>query len=111
MRTEPKNTYDQGESAILEFVDGPRDSKFMMTAKTIARDAMLGRKPTPLTVINMKKTTQFRSKEELSSLATFFLEREFDKTQSEKGIVADEGKAPSKSSLPLAQVEEIIALL
>ncbi|KAF5230382.1 hypothetical protein FANTH_13871, partial [Fusarium anthophilum] len=60
VRTESKNTYDQGESAILEFVDGPKDSRFMMTAKTVARDRMLGQEHTPVTRTNIKKVTQFR---------------------------------------------------
>ncbi|GJN70842.1 hypothetical protein PLIIFM63780_002565 [Purpureocillium lilacinum] len=72
-RTEPKNTYDQGESAILELVDGPKDSRFMMTAKTVARDRMLGRQATPLTRQNIKKVTQFRGEEDLENMVQRFM--------------------------------------
>ncbi|ODA80298.1 hypothetical protein RJ55_03256 [Drechmeria coniospora] len=73
VRTEPKNTYDQGESAILEFVDGPKDSRFMMTAKTLARDRLLGRQPTPVTNQNVKKVTQFRGQEDLEAMVQRFM--------------------------------------
>ena len=73
VRTEPKNVYDQGESAILEFVDGPKDSRFMMTAKTVARDRALGRPTTAVTGLNVKKVTQFRGKEEFESMVQKFM--------------------------------------
>ncbi|KFG88079.1 50S ribosomal protein L17 [Metarhizium anisopliae] len=73
VRTEPKNTYDQGESSILEFVDGPKDSRFMMTAKTIARDRFLGRESTPVTAQNIKKVTQFRGEKDLEDMVQRFL--------------------------------------
>lgn len=100
VRTEPKNVYDQGESAILEFVDGAKDSKFMLTAKTIARDALLGRQPTPLTLVNMRKVTKFRSKEELTEMAGRFLVRESEKTES-----------TDSSTIPANKLDEIIALI
>lgn len=73
MRTEPKNTYDQGESSILEFVDGPKDSRFMMTAKALARDRLRGRDSTPLTLQNRKKVTQFRGDEDLERMVQRFM--------------------------------------
>ncbi|KAK7413516.1 54S ribosomal protein L8, mitochondrial [Neonectria punicea] len=73
VRTESKNTYDQGESAILEFVDGPKDSRFMMTAKTVARDRMLGHDHTAVTRINIKKVTQFRGKEPFEAMVQKFI--------------------------------------
>ncbi|KAL2202864.1 ribosomal protein L17 [Sarocladium strictum] len=73
VRTEPKNVYDQGESAILEFVDGPKDSRFMMTAKTVARDRVLGRQTTAVTGLNVKKVTQFRGKDEFESMVQRFM--------------------------------------
>ncbi|KAM0429388.1 hypothetical protein ACHAPT_006606 [Fusarium lateritium] len=73
VRTESKNTYDQGESAILEFVDGPKDSRFMMTAKTVARDRMLGQEHTPVTRTNIKKVTQFRGEEPFEEMVQKFL--------------------------------------
>ncbi|KAG6007038.1 hypothetical protein E4U21_006398 [Claviceps maximensis] len=72
-RTEPKNTYDQAESSILEFVDGPKDSRFMMTAKTIARDRLLGRESTPLTMHNAEKVTQFRGRKDLDDMVERFV--------------------------------------
>ncbi|KAL6819630.1 putative ribosomal protein YmL8 [Trichoderma sp. SZMC 28015] len=73
VRTEPKNTYDQGESAILEFVDGKKDSRFMMTAKTLARDRLLGRSSTPVTLQNVKKVTKFRDEKELEEMIQRFM--------------------------------------
>jgi large subunit ribosomal protein L17 len=60
LRTEPRNKYDQGECAILELVDGPRDVRFMMTALAIARDEQEKRKPSEITKDNIRKVTQFR---------------------------------------------------
>ncbi|KAI1271704.1 ribosomal protein L17 [Xylaria sp. FL0933] len=60
LRTEPKSTYDQGASAILEFVDGPKDMRFAMTAAAVARDRALGREPTELTRKNRAKVLRFR---------------------------------------------------
>ncbi|KAF4990425.1 mitochondrial ribosomal 8 [Fusarium heterosporum] len=73
VRTESKNTYDQGESAILEFVDGPKDSRFMMTAKTVARDRMLGKDHTPVTRTNIKKVTQFRGEDPFEEMVQKFM--------------------------------------
>jgi hypothetical protein len=58
LRVEPMKE-DQAESAILELVDGPRDMRFAMTAKTLARrPANLGLSPGITT--HVKKVTQFR---------------------------------------------------
>ncbi|KAH7148734.1 ribosomal protein L17 [Dactylonectria macrodidyma] len=73
VRTESKNPYDQGESAILEFVDGPKDSRFMMTAKTVARDRMLGHDHTAVTRLNIKKVTQFRGEPEFELMVQKFI--------------------------------------
>lgn len=72
-RTEPKNKYDQGESAILELVDGPRDSRFMMTAKTVARDRLDGREATPVTAKNIQKVTRFRGKDDFETMVRRFM--------------------------------------
>jgi large subunit ribosomal protein L17 len=58
LRIEPMKE-DQAESAILELVDGPRDMRFAMTAKILAR------RPTqqglsPGLTQHVKKVTQFR---------------------------------------------------
>lgn len=102
VRTEPRNPKDQAESAILEFVDGAKDTKFMMTAKTIARDALLGRKPTPLTLVNMRKVTKFRSKEELTDMANAFMIRDSTKVKAD---------TTGESAAPGIQIEEIIAMI
>ncbi|TRX95208.1 hypothetical protein FHL15_003900 [Xylaria flabelliformis] len=60
LRTEPKSKYDQGASAILEFVDGPKDMRFAMTAATVARDRALGRRHNELTVKNRTKVLRYR---------------------------------------------------
>ncbi|TPX13291.1 uncharacterized protein E0L32_006264 [Thyridium curvatum] len=60
LRTEPKDTYSQAPSAILEFVDGPSDMRFAMTAAAVARDRELGRASTPLTRRNVDKVTRYR---------------------------------------------------
>ncbi|KAI1142616.1 ribosomal protein L17 [Hypoxylon sp. FL0543] len=60
LRTEPKSQYDQGDSAILELVDGPRDMRFAMTAAAVARDQKLGRPSTVLTLLNRNKVTRYR---------------------------------------------------
>lgn len=70
MRTEPKSTYDQAPTAILEFVDGPKDMRFHMTAATYARNQALGLPFTKITLLNRKKVTQFREggKDEFNSM-------------------------------------------
>ncbi|KAI0412248.1 ribosomal protein L17 [Xylaria grammica] len=60
LRTEPKSTYDQGASAILEFVDGPKDLRFAMTAAAVARDRALGRESNELTLKNRFKVLRYR---------------------------------------------------
>jgi hypothetical protein len=60
LRTEPRDTYSQAPSAILELVDGPKDMRFAMTAATIARDRKFGRNHSDITRMNIQKVTQFR---------------------------------------------------
>lgn len=45
----------------------------MMTAKTIARDRLLGRESTPVTAQNIKKVTQFRGEKDLEDMVQRFL--------------------------------------
>ena len=59
LRIEPHKE-DQAPSAILELVDGPRDMRFAMTAKTLARQRGSSRGPTELTLKNARKVTRFR---------------------------------------------------
>lgn len=51
---------DQADSAILELVDGPRDMRFALVARTLAY-RMRNKLPlNELTKLNIKKVTQFR---------------------------------------------------
>ncbi|KAI2639998.1 ribosomal protein L17 [Xylaria nigripes] len=63
LRTEPKSKYDQGDSAILELVDGPKDMRFAMTAAAVARDRALGRAPNELTRKNRTKALRYRKED------------------------------------------------
>lgn len=103
VRTEPKNTYDQGESAILEFVDGKKDSRFMMTAKTLARDRMLGRPSTSVTLQNVKKVTKFRDEKELEEMVQKFM------ILSTEGEGALEAQGESSESARFAEKESAAA--
>ncbi|KAK3945935.1 ribosomal protein L17 [Diplogelasinospora grovesii] len=60
LRTEPKDTYSQAPSAILELVDGPKDMRFAMTAAAVARDRELGKESTEITKMNVAKVTRYR---------------------------------------------------
>jgi hypothetical protein len=101
VRTESKNTYDQGESAILEFVDGPKDSRFMMTAKTVARDRMLGQEHTPVTRTNIKKVTQFRGQQPFEDMVQKFL---LLKVEGDN-VASDASDAKPRDESSLAEVE------
>lgn len=60
MRVEPKKD-DQASSAILELVDGPRDMRFAMTARAIARQRKMGNDSlNEITLRNVRKVTRFR---------------------------------------------------
>jgi len=59
LRVEPLKP-DHAPSAILELVDGPKDMRFAMTARTIAKDRAKGVEPTEMTERNMEKVTRFR---------------------------------------------------
>ena len=60
LRTEPKSRYDQGESAVLQLVDGPQDLRYAVTAAAVARDRRLGRPSSPLTLLNRAKAVRYR---------------------------------------------------
>ena len=51
---------DQAPSAILELVDGPKDMRFAMTARTIARMRGEGEELNAMTEKNIAKVTKFR---------------------------------------------------
>jgi large subunit ribosomal protein L17 len=59
LRIEPLKE-DQAQSAILELVDSPKDMRFAMTAKTLAR-LPEEQKFNELTAKNVQKVTRFRS--------------------------------------------------
>lgn len=69
LRVEPKKD-DQAPSAILELVDGPKDMRFHLTARTVARQRAQGLDTLgEITTMNVRKVTQFRKDgvEELES--------------------------------------------
>jgi large subunit ribosomal protein L17 len=51
---------DQAPSAILELVDGPKDMRFAMTARTVAKIQNDGKEINEMTQRNIEKVTQFR---------------------------------------------------
>lgn len=63
LRIEPLKS-DQAPSAILELVDGPKDMRFAMTARTIATWRMAGRPINEMTERNIEKVTRYRQKGE-----------------------------------------------
>lgn len=68
LRIEPIKE-DQAASAILELVDGPKDMRFAMTAKTLA-SLPEEKKINEITAKNVQKVTRYRKDgmEELRSL-------------------------------------------
>ena len=61
LRTEPRNRHnDQAATAILELVDGPKDMRFAMTAKTLERQRQSVEGVTKLTMMNANKVTRYR---------------------------------------------------
>ncbi|KZF25598.1 50S ribosomal protein L17 [Xylona heveae TC161] len=59
LRIEPLKD-DQAPSAILELVDGPKDMRFAMTAKTLARVRADNKEVNEITATNIRKVTRFR---------------------------------------------------
>ncbi|TVY81789.1 54S ribosomal protein L8 [Lachnellula suecica] len=59
LRIEPTKP-DMAPSAILELVDGPKDMRFAMTARTVQRERTEGREPTEMTARNIDKVTRYR---------------------------------------------------
>lgn len=60
LRVEPKKA-DQAPSAILELVDGPKDMRFHLTARSVARQQAQGLDTLgEITTMNVRKVTQFR---------------------------------------------------
>ena len=67
LRIEPINRHhDQAASAILELVDGPKDMRFAMTARSLVRERMMaaddeGRGVRDITARNIQKVTRYRT--------------------------------------------------
>lgn len=59
LRIEPIKE-DQAASAILELVDGPKDMRFAMTARTIASVRAKGQAINDMTAANIVKVTRYR---------------------------------------------------
>ncbi|KAK2737759.1 hypothetical protein FQN57_007406 [Myotisia sp. PD_48] len=80
LRIEPKKD-DQAPSAILELVDGPRDMRFALTAKVLARQRTWDTdKVHDITAQNVKKVTRFRPDGEAA------LEKEVARIENEQRI-------------------------
>ncbi len=69
LRIEPLKE-DQAPSAILELVDGPKDMRFALTARTVARVRERGQEINEVTERNITQVTQFRKdgKQELEEM-------------------------------------------
>ncbi|KAK6351718.1 hypothetical protein TWF718_004865 [Orbilia javanica] len=74
LHIEPYNG-DAAPSAILELVDGPKDMRFAMTAKAVARNTYEGTPVHPITKKNIEKVTRFRTngKEEFQQTVKYFV--------------------------------------
>ncbi|KAL8720239.1 MAG: hypothetical protein Q9225_002871 [Loekoesia sp. 1 TL-2023] len=61
LRIEPLNKhFDQAPSAILELLDGPKDMRFHMTAKTLMRERATEEGVREITARNVQKVTRYR---------------------------------------------------
>ncbi|GMF69039.1 unnamed protein product [Aspergillus oryzae] len=91
LRVEPKKD-DQAPSAILELVDGPKDMRFAMTARTVARQRSQGLDTlNELTRLNVQKVTRFR-KDGIDDLEREIKKLELDGRKEEKAQKAQEKK-------------------
>ncbi|CAG2175215.1 unnamed protein product [Oppiella nova] len=59
LRMEPVRE-DQAPSAILELVDGPKDMRFALTARTVAHLREKGHAINDMTAANIQKVTRYR---------------------------------------------------
>ena len=59
LRIEPMKE-DQAASAILELVDGPKDMRFAMTARTLANQRAMDWEVNEVTARNIQKVTRYR---------------------------------------------------
>lgn len=78
LRVEPKKD-DQAPSAILELVDGPRDMRFAMAARSLARQRTSKTDlSAEIAALNIRKVTRFRPDGEAA------LEREVKRIEKEQ---------------------------
>jgi large subunit ribosomal protein L17 len=84
LRIEPIKE-DQAPSAILELVDGPKDMRFALTAKTIANLRQKGHEINDMTAANIQKVTRFRSDAE-NELETMIGQFERLAAQGDSGV-------------------------
>jgi len=89
LRIEPLKE-DQAPSAILELVDGPKDMRFALTAKTIASIRAKGHAINDMTAANIAKVTRYRENadQELEEMVGKF---ERLAQQGDEGISEEEG--------------------
>lgn len=78
----PVRRGDKAESAVLELLDGPKDVRFAMTAKTVARNRVLDTPMTDITMRNLRKVTRYRA----------------DGEQQIETLIARESKAMNKAN-------------
>lgn len=109
VRTETIDPISQFESAILEFVDGPRDTRFMMAAKTVARERLAGQEGSPLTAQNVKKATQFRGAAAFEIMVKRFMELKTQKELEAPGEI-DVGRSNDAEAERMAAEEERAAI-
>jgi large subunit ribosomal protein L17 len=88
LRIEPIKE-DQAPSAILELVDGPKDMRFAMTAKTLARERATEEGVRDVTAENVRKVTRYRpgGEEELEKMVKAIEGRERDERRREEGAI------------------------
>ncbi|KAJ5086322.1 hypothetical protein NUU61_007629 [Penicillium alfredii] len=94
---------DQAPSAILELVDGPRDMRFAMTARAVARQRSRGEQDIwGLAAMNVRKVTRFR-KDGVEELESAISKLEIEKAKKS----AKESKAAEKNKV--AEADEVHA--
>ena len=88
LRIEPLKE-DQAPSAILELVDGPRDIRFAMTAKTLVKERAMEEGVRDMTAKNVIKVTRFRErgKEELERTVRALENQERDEERRQRGAL------------------------
>ena len=98
LRIEPINrNNDQAPSAILELVDGPRDMRFAMTAKTLVRERQSEHGIRDVTARNVAKVTRFRKDGERQ------LEKTVKRLETAEGLKEEEDSREDWESFPVVR--------